>query len=418
MSTADVVVAGGGVGGLLAAAAVGAAGGSCLVLERDPVPLGPEVRRGVPQGSQLHNVLSRGQRSMEALLPGILEELLDAGASVASVGDQTLVSEYGASMPLRPLGLHILSAPQPVIEATVRRRVAALPGVDLLAGVSATDLILEGERATGLVTDAPGVRTVHADIAVIDATGASARAVAWVEQQLRSTPQVETVARGRWYASAVVARPDEWIGDPKFRMWFPSAPGGRGLLMSPAGPDRWYLSANGSEPDEPPHDARGLIDHCAEVTSGSDPSIPVDPSAVVSAVNVYRRPIARWRRWDLWEAPLEGLLVVGDAVATLDPLQGQGLSVAAWHAAYLVDCFPSLGVGTRPIQTEISSRTRAAWELPERMEAAIGAIGGETVTLVERLQQDAEFHRRYVECWHLLRDPQDLVGEDPLRASA
>lgn len=418
MKSADVAIAGGGVGGLLGAAAVASAGGSCVVIERDPASAGPEVRRGVPQGSQLHNVLSRGQRSLEMLLPGILDELVDAGACIASVGDQTVVFEYGAPMPRRPLGLHILSASQPVIEATVRRRVAALPGVDLLGGASVTDLMLDGERATGLVTDDPGVGPVHAGIAVIDATGASARALAWVEQRGWSTPRVDAVVRGRWYASAVVTRPDEWLGDPTFRMWFPSEPSGRGVLMSPAGPDRWYLSANGSEPHQPPHDARGLIDHCTEVTSGSDPSVPVDPSAVVSAVNVYRRPVARWRRWDLWEQPIDGLLVLGDAVATLDPLQGQGLSVAAWHAAHLLDCFASLGAGTRPIQMEIATRTRAAWELPERMDAAIGSIAGETVSLVERLQQDAELHRRYVECWHLLRDPQDLMVEDPLRASA
>ncbi|MDT5230500.1 MAG: hypothetical protein QOI39_1000, partial [Mycobacterium sp.] len=44
-------------------------------------------RKGVPQGRHLHNFLSRGTQVIGELFPGLLDELVAAGAIVVDDGD-------------------------------------------------------------------------------------------------------------------------------------------------------------------------------------------------------------------------------------------------------------------------------------------------------------------------------------------
>ncbi|MBB4855856.1 2-polyprenyl-6-methoxyphenol hydroxylase-like FAD-dependent oxidoreductase [Mycobacteroides chelonae] len=47
---------------------------------------------------------------------------------------------------------------------------------------------------------------------------------------------------------------------------------------------------------------------------------------------------AVWRRYDQMEQFPEGLLVVGDAICSLDPIRGQGMTMAILEAITLRDC--------------------------------------------------------------------------------
>lgn len=69
---------GGSIAGLLAAAALSPAVDEVVLVGRDDLTAGAG-RRGVPQGTQVHALLAAGQRAMETLLPGIVEEFVAAG---------------------------------------------------------------------------------------------------------------------------------------------------------------------------------------------------------------------------------------------------------------------------------------------------------------------------------------------------
>ena len=51
------------------------------VVERDALPHGLEGRRAVPQGRHAHALLPHGQECLEALLPGLCDELVAGGAA-------------------------------------------------------------------------------------------------------------------------------------------------------------------------------------------------------------------------------------------------------------------------------------------------------------------------------------------------
>src|SRR4051794_33242019 len=74
------IVLGGSVAGLLAARVLSDHFERVTLIERDELMRRPEPRKGVPQGNHLHALLARGRMTAEALLPGLSDELLAAGA--------------------------------------------------------------------------------------------------------------------------------------------------------------------------------------------------------------------------------------------------------------------------------------------------------------------------------------------------
>ena len=82
-------VCGASMGGLLAARVLSDFYEAVTLVERDRLPDGPEQRRGVPQGRHLHALLTTGSKTLGQLFPGLLDELVIAGATV--LGNETPV---------------------------------------------------------------------------------------------------------------------------------------------------------------------------------------------------------------------------------------------------------------------------------------------------------------------------------------
>ena len=74
------VVIGASMAGLLAARALADAYERVTVLDRDVLPTGLEGRRAVPQGRHAHALLPHGHACLDALLPGLIAELVADGA--------------------------------------------------------------------------------------------------------------------------------------------------------------------------------------------------------------------------------------------------------------------------------------------------------------------------------------------------
>jgi 2-polyprenyl-6-methoxyphenol hydroxylase-like FAD-dependent oxidoreductase len=93
------VVLGAGMAGLFAARVLSEFYEHVSVVERDRLPDSPIQRKGIPQGRHLHSFLSRGCQLLDQFFPGILDELVDAGAGVVDEGDlsrvYTRIGPYG-----------------------------------------------------------------------------------------------------------------------------------------------------------------------------------------------------------------------------------------------------------------------------------------------------------------------------------
>ena len=70
------VVIGGSIAGLLAARALANHLDRVTLLERDGYPEDVTPRKGVPQGQHIHVIWTAGRRSIDALLPGLFDEIV------------------------------------------------------------------------------------------------------------------------------------------------------------------------------------------------------------------------------------------------------------------------------------------------------------------------------------------------------
>ncbi|MCA9736620.1 MAG: NAD(P)-binding protein, partial [Gemmatimonadetes bacterium] len=123
------VVVGAGFGGLVAAAALHRHFERVTVLERDALPERVHHRKGVPQDRHGHGLLTSGVRALERLYPGLTAELQAAGAIPGDVVGHVRWHRHGAYLHRAPAGLEGLLLGRPLLEATLRERTRALPGV-------------------------------------------------------------------------------------------------------------------------------------------------------------------------------------------------------------------------------------------------------------------------------------------------
>lgn len=324
---ADVVVLGASLAGLWTAAAAAGAGARVLLVDRDPAPVRPSLRAGVPQGAQPHVLLHRGLRAGEELLPGLGRDLAAVGGISVDTGRLPWLGEHGW-LPAQS-SYDVLSLTRPLFEHVVRARVLALQGVN----------IRWGARAVGLTRCNAGWRVRVADgdditgSVVVDATGRTSRLRDWLAELGVNTPEPLSVDARLGYATQMI----EGGPDPRDLPGIvvqatPKSPVG-GLALPVEG-RRWLVSALGCGAQRPPRDFDGFAAFLAALPDQALTAIlrsgqPVGNVAVHRQTGNRRHRYARIRNWP------DGLLAVGDALCCFNPIYGQGITVSACQALRL-----------------------------------------------------------------------------------
>ncbi|HUD05442.1 MAG TPA: FAD-dependent oxidoreductase [Candidatus Saccharimonadales bacterium] len=407
------IVIGSGMGGIAAAAALRENCDDVVVLEKDEIPTQPISRRGVPQDEQLHNLLTRSQRHLEELLPGFCEALSQRGAGSATVSTETHVYELGVQMPERDIGLRLMSAWRPVIEYVARgilldSKNIAFQGLSRVTGLVASDGKVEGVKLEDN-------KRLEAPL-VIDATGTGSKAHKWFRELGIEEPRVDSLEVNQWYVSMLLNRPADFEDRNSFWLTFPTPLKTRGGLVSPVGTDNWYVSLSGRSQDTPPKSFDEMKQYAATLEESSIAKL-LDNAQPLSSPNLFRKARATWRRYDLLADPLSGFLPLGDSIASLNPLFGQGMSVASWQAAELADLLKKHeSLTLKELTTAYLGRAAVASEAAWSLGDLVNAETRETLTpdywekLATAIRKDADLHRQYVGVWHLIEPASTLYS--------
>jgi 2-polyprenyl-6-methoxyphenol hydroxylase-like FAD-dependent oxidoreductase len=329
----QAVVVGASMAGLCAARVLADRFSRVVVLDRDSLGDGPRPRQLVPQGRHPHLLLAAGARLLEEWFPGLSAALCAAGAVELDLCRDFLWHQAGGPQRRPASSLIGPAMSRPLLEWTVRQRVAALPNVEIREGVRASGLTLNEHRDRVIAVQVEEGDEIAADL-VVDATGRAARSIDWLTACGYPEPATTVVEVDTRYVSRVLERSDsperDWkaaavIGDPDTK---------RLAMVLPMEGDRWILLLAGLNGEAPPTDDAEALTYARQLGSPVIADLLAESPLVTEAVT-HRFPASQRRHVERMRRHPVGWVLLGDAVCSFDPIYGQGMTTAAQQAQVL-----------------------------------------------------------------------------------
>jgi 2-polyprenyl-6-methoxyphenol hydroxylase-like FAD-dependent oxidoreductase len=417
----NAIVIGAGIAGLTAARVLASRCERVVVLDRDTLTDTTRPRRGAPQGAHPHTILEAGRRVLNDLFAGLDGELVEAGAHLFESGTNMLFYRFGAVWPFASTGVQLLTLSRPLLESRIRRRVAGEVNVVIRDATAVSQLVGDRSSVRGVVLDTG--ETIDADL-VVDCSGRGSRSDRWLTELGCPTPTTTEVKVGIGYATRVFRRKPGDLPTGRALAVFPVAPDEtRYGLVLPVEDERWQVLLAGWHGDHPAADPAGFraFAHTLPYPGVVD---LIDAGEPLGDIATYRFPTNRRRHVEQLRRSPAGFVILGDALASFNPVYGQGITVATLQAQELGRHLDEHGCASAKMVRAFHQAAARTASVPWRF--AVGADFGYPATsgvkpvgvtltnrYANRIQRAAmasvEVRRTFVAVQHLLAPSSRLL---------
>jgi 2-polyprenyl-6-methoxyphenol hydroxylase-like FAD-dependent oxidoreductase len=334
----QALVIGGSIAGLFAARILSDFFEEVLIIEKDQKREKHLTRTGVPQGSHGHALLKSGEEILTELFPGIVDELIADGSVKSDFTSELAWNHHGSWKVKYHAGISIIQQSRPFLEWHIQRRLEMIPNISFLYGTKAKRMLINSDSTSiigvEIQKDGEAAMPLNADL-VVDATGAGSNSTNRLRQLGFDAPQKTEVKVNLFYASRIYS----WLSS-KNKDWgnllvYPNPPRqNRGGSISPIENQRWMVTLLGYGVESPPSTVEEFINY-AKSLEQPDVYEAIKNGTPETDVSVYRFPALRRFHYEKLQRFPNGLIVIGDAFCRIDPVFGQGMSIAALEAIAL-----------------------------------------------------------------------------------
>jgi 2-polyprenyl-6-methoxyphenol hydroxylase-like FAD-dependent oxidoreductase len=317
------------------------------------------------------------------------------------------------------------------IEAELRRRVRALPGIRIVTDVEV--LAPVHDPSVGRVTavryrSRAGARDEHLLAAglVVDCTGRGSHSPVWLRDWGYDQVPEERVVIGLCYTSAYFRR-DAGIRPPLAAIIgaaTPELPRPYALMAQEPGEDgsaRWVAAVGGYAGDHVEPTLEAMRDRAYAVGVNEIASLAERGEAIGPVIR-YGFPHSQRRRYERLQRFPRGYLLLGDALASFNPIYGQGMTAAACQAIALDAALAGGEDGVaRRFFRAAAKVIDAPWQLAVGGDLALPTVPGPRPLAVRiinayiaRLQRaaehDAQVALAFIRVLHLVAVPASLFA--------
>ena len=397
------------------------------LLERDPVQDRPESRRAQPQTRHLHGVLTRGLFIIKELFPGLDKTLVEGGAIIDDAGTAMRWFQFDGFKVQEPTGLYGILVSRPFLEWHIRRRVLALPNVSLKSSTVVHEPILGGDGKTivgvkvGSHENGGTGESLLADLTV-DASGRGSSTPTWLKRLGFEPPTEREVKVRVGYATRLYERHPDHLKGAHLLMISPTPPAGKRMTyLFPIEDDRWIVTAGGWGGDYPPVNEEGFLEFVRSLPVPDIYNILIKAKPL-SDILTYRFPSSLRRHYEHLKNFPSGFLVMGDAIASFNPVYGQGMSSAAMQAQVLKEVLGREGtegmwqsyfrkiaeVVDQPWNVSVGEDFRYS-ETEGEKPMAMDLINGYVAMIHKATQKDPVVHKQFLKVMNLIASPASLL---------
>jgi len=337
------IVIGGSIAGLTAARVLTDYCERVTIIERDVASTAKDFRKGVPQGRHPHVLLKGGEKALEKLFPGFTQGLYDQGAHPINMGADFDWFTMGSWRNKFTSSIITVACSRPMLETSIRERLVKNSKVTFIYESEVVGLLLDETktRVTGIQMRARSGNHAISELKatlIVDASGRDSDTPRWLEALGFPTPAETSVTSKPGYASRIYSIPENRKDTWKAIYIQPSAPNlTRGGIIVPMEGNRWHVTMFGMAGDYPSTSEEGFLEYAKSLP---DQAVyeAIKDATPLTEIWSFRRGENRLRHYDKLSRYIEGFLIFGDAVYALNPVYGQGMTVASLGALELDKC--------------------------------------------------------------------------------